>query len=80
MSTGLTPLNQALIALEIITAIAATISEVLGWKNKFSSECTSITEFIGKLFGLVKEPTLDERLTLLNQRRNELNASTSTAL
>jgi hypothetical protein len=53
----------------ILGAVMFVISEILGFMNKYSSNCTSVVEFILKLFKLIREPTLEERLNQLNARR-----------
>jgi len=69
-------INTAILIFGLISGCLFVISEILGTMNKYSSSCTSITEFILKTMHIIREPSLEERLDYLqNQRLNRSSLS-----
>lgn len=74
MSDFYSNVNTAVLVFGLISGCLFIVSELLGFFNKYSPSCTSISEFILKGLKVIREPTLDERLAYLqNERLNRIS-------
>ncbi len=65
-----TTINYVFLSFGFVGTLIGIISEVMGYVNKWKDgRCTSITEFLLKSFHLIKPPTLEEKLSELQEKR-----------
>lgn len=64
-----TQLNYIFLALGLINGTLFVVSETVGFINRHSTRATSILELIGRKLKILREPSLEEVLTHLHERR-----------
>jgi len=64
-----TQINYVFLALGLINGTLFVVSEMLGFLNRHSTRCTSMVELVARWFKVLREPTFEEVLSHLEQRR-----------
>lgn len=66
-----TQINYVFLALGLINGTLFVASETMGFINRHSTRCTSVLELIGRWFKVLREPSLEEVLEHLQERRQQ---------
>lgn len=62
-------INYVFLALGLINGTLFVVSETLGFINRHTTRCTSMMELLGRWARLLREPTFEEVLAHLQERR-----------
>lgn len=62
-------MNYVFLALGLINGTLFITSETMGFINRHSTRCTSVLELIGRWLKVLREPSLEEVLEHLHERR-----------
>ena len=66
-----TQMNYVFLALGLINGTLFVVSETMGFINRHSTRCTSVMELLGRWFKVLREPSLEEVLEHLQERRQQ---------
>lgn len=64
-----TQINYVFLALGLINGTLFVMSETMGFLNRHSMRSTSVMELLGRWFKVLREPSLEEVLEHLQERR-----------
>lgn len=70
-----TQINYVFLALGLINGTLFVVSETLGFLNRHSTRASSILEMLGRWMHLLREPTLEEVLDHLQERRQQASTA-----
>jgi hypothetical protein len=66
-----TQINYVFLALGLINGTLFVVSETLGFLNRHSTRASSVLEMLGRWLRILREPTLEEVLEHLHERRQQ---------
>lgn len=70
-----TQINYVFLALGLINGTLFVLSETLGFLNRHSTRASSVLEQLGRWMHLLREPSLEEVLDHLQERRQQASAA-----
>ena len=70
-----TQINYVFLALGLINGTLFVLSETLGFLNRHSTRASSVFEQLGRWMHLLREPSLEEVLDHLQERRQQASAA-----
>ena len=70
-----TQINYVFLALGLINGTLFVLSETLGFLNRHSTRASSVLEQLGRWLHLLREPSLEEVLDHLQERRQQASAA-----
>ena len=70
-----TQINYVVLALGLINGTLFVLSETLGFLNRHSTRASSVLEQLGRWMHLLREPSLEEVLDHLQERRQQASTA-----
>ena len=70
-----TQINYVFLALGLINGTLFVLSETLGFLNRHSTRASSVLEQLGRWMHLLREPSLEEVLDHLQERRQQASTA-----
>ena len=70
-----TQINYVFLALGLINGTLFVLSETLGFLNRHSTRASSVLEQLGRWMHILREPSLEEVLDHLQERRQQASAA-----
>lgn len=70
-----TQINYVFLALGLINGTLFVLSETLGFLNRHSTRASSVFEQLGRWMHLLREPSLEEVLDHLQERRQQASTA-----
>ena len=70
-----TQINYVFLALGLINGTLFVVSETLGFLNRHSTRASSVLEQLGRWLHLLREPSLEEVLDHLQERRQQASTA-----
>jgi hypothetical protein len=70
-----TQINYVFLALGLINGTLFVLSETLGFLNRHSTRASSVFEQLGRWMHILREPSLEEVLDHLQERRQQASAA-----
>jgi hypothetical protein len=70
-----TQINYVFLALGLINGTLFVLSETLGFLNRHSTRASSVLEQLGRWLHLLREPSLEEVLDHLQERRQQASTA-----
>ena len=70
-----TQINYVFLALGLLNGTLFVTSETLGFLNRHSTRASSVLEALGRWLHILREPSLEEVLDHLHERRQQTSAA-----
>lgn len=70
-----TQINYVFLALGLINGTLFVLSETLGFLNRHSTRASSVLEQLGRWMHILREPSLEEVLDHLQERRQQASTA-----